>query len=71
MATPSNGGSYSPGNVFKQEPAVIAGVLQLVIAALVVTGVVNWSAEVTAGVLAAVTAVLTLLYVRPSVSPSS
>lgn len=68
MATP---GHYAPGNIFKQEPAVIAGVLQLVIAALVVTGVVNWSAEVTAGVLAAVTAVLTLLYVRPAVTPNS
>lgn len=71
MATPTNGGYYSPGNIFKQEPAVIVGVIQGILAALVVAGVVDWSAEVVAGVIAAVGLVLNLLYVRSTVVPTS
>lgn len=62
---------YNPKEVFKKEPAVLAGALQTVVNAVVGFGLVSASAEQLAGVNVAVLAVLTLFYVRPSVTPNA
>ena len=66
----ASNGYYSPGNILRQEPAVIVGLIQAVLAALVVAGAVDWSAEVVASVIAAVGLALNLLYVRKTVTPT-
>ena len=61
---------YSLKNLLKQEPAVVAGVLQAVLAVAVIAGWVDLSAEVVAGVAGSVAMLLGLFYVRPSVTPT-
>ncbi|MGH9033670.1 MAG: hypothetical protein ACRDZV_16225 [Acidimicrobiia bacterium] len=63
MSNPNPGG-YDPGNIFKQEPAAIVAFVQSVVAVAVVAGVVDWSAETVAGVIAVVGVLLNMLYVR-------
>lgn len=56
---------YSIRNVFKQEPNAIREAVIAVLAVLVMTGVVDISAEATAGIGLCVSLVLGLFYVRP------
>jgi hypothetical protein len=56
---------YNIRNVFKQEPNAIREAVIAIFGVLVMTGVVNLSAEAVAGVGVVVSLVLGLFYVRP------
>lgn len=60
---------YNPKNLLSQEPVAIGGAVTVLLNLVVLLGIVNLSAEQTAGVTVAVVTVLTL-FTRRKVTPS-
>jgi hypothetical protein len=62
---------YSPKRLLTQEPNAVSAAVMAVLNIFIMTGALDWNADVVAGVNTALVLVLGLVYVRPlSVSKS-